>query len=253
MLTSKQNAKIKHLIQLKQRKYRQKNQEFIIEGPHLVDMAITKAYPIKEIYLTKEINEAKYGAYAKEYISHDLASYISDTQENQGIYALCPLPKENFYLTDEVYRSMVILDGVQDPGNLGTIIRTSDAFGFKQILLGKGTADPYNAKVLRSAQGSHFNVQLLQVDLIDAITKLQAQGYHIYATALNPKATALNELKRQSLSPFAIIFGNEGAGVSSKLLEMADEHLYIPMTGEQESLNVAIAAAICLYSFQNLI
>lgn len=251
MLTSRQNKKIKHLAALKQAKNRKKFQEFLVEGPHLLGMARASSYQILGIYATSEAFQPAYQAYPHELLSEELADYLSDTETTQGVFTHVKAPSNGLNLTLKEKQAIVLIDSVQDPGNLGTIIRTCDAFNFRQIILGPGTVDPFNEKVLRSAQGSHFNVQLLEENLNEAIRDLQQVGYHVVATALDEKATPLEHFAAHQHKPLAVIFGNEGQGVRPDLIEMANESLYITMSGRQESLNVAIAAAITLYELKD--
>ena len=139
---------------------------------------------------------------------------------------------------------LLILDEIQDPGNLGTIIRSAVAFNIDTIILSKNTVDLYNEKVLRATQGLIFSINIVRADLPEAIIALKKQNFKIYATKVNGGKTLKNIEKP---AKFAIIMGNEGNGVSNSLLELCDDYLYIPMNGKCESLNVGVATSIILY------
>ncbi|MCJ0587178.1 RNA methyltransferase [Enterococcus cecorum] len=138
-----------------------------------------------------------------------------------------------------------MLDYVQDPGNVGTMIRTADAAGFDGVILGEGCADVYATKTLRSMQGSQFHLKVIQADLSQVIQQLKAAQVKVYATELNKEAKQYQELPYHE--NVAIIMGNEGQGVRSEILKLADESVYIPIYGQAESLNVGVAAGIMMY------
>lgn len=247
MITSKNNPTIKALKKLHTRKGRQKVHQYLIEGPHLVKEAIQSQAPIKAIYALEEKREEDYKSYPLETISSEVADALSQTEQTQGVYALIGLREEvNLEPTSP---HILLVDAIQDPGNLGTLIRTADAFSYRDIYLGQGTIDPYNDKVVRSMQGSQFHVNLHQVDLEKWIPRLQSKGYLIMATELNPSAQALERLSFNPHQKFGIVLGNEGNGVCSSVIEKSDLSLYITMPGCAESLNVAIAGAIAMHHF----
>jgi TrmH family RNA methyltransferase len=126
------------------------------------------------------------------------------------------------------------------------MIRTADAAGFNGVILGEGTADIYSTKVLRSMQGSNFHINLSEENLVETIKILKEQGYKIYATELNEEAISFKDIEKSER--IAIIMGNEGQGVSKELIELADNPVFIPMLGNSESLNVAVAAGIVMFS-----
>src|SRR5699024_7511376 len=137
---------------------------------------------------------------------------------------------------------------IQDPGNLGTIIRTADAAGFSNIILGRGTVDLYNDKVIRATQGSLFHIPIVQKDLTESIPRLKESGFSVLATTLQ---RAKNYRDIEPSEKTAIILGNEGSGVDETLINMADELVKIPIYGKAESLNVGIAAGILMYYIRN--
>lgn len=171
---------------------------------------------------------------------------ITDTEHPQGIYAQCRIPevsKEN----QEMWRSLLLVDAVQDPGNIGTMIRTADAAGIDAVILGKGCADPYAPKTVRSAQGSHFHLPVIRGDLLETVLHLKEKEIPVFGTALEG-AVAYDEAGKQEA--FALIVGNEGSGVDPDLLSKADKKLMVPLRGLAESLNVAVATGVLLYALR---
>ncbi len=173
-------------------------------------------------------------------LSEDAFSAVTETETPQQIAAVCHMPEEKLASPQRV----LLIDAVQDPGNLGTMIRTADAAGLDAVVLGDGTADAYNGKTLRSAQGSHFHIPVVRRNLHTYVDELKAEGVKVYGTALQNGAPYRDMSQAEF---FALIVGNEGAGVNAALLEKTDLNLYVPLYGQAESLNVAIAAAILVY------
>ncbi|MCC9021207.1 TrmH family RNA methyltransferase [Bacillus nakamurai] len=241
-IDSAKNQKVKGWKKLHTKKDRTKTNTFLIEGEHLVEEALKVKGTVKEILVKDESAipadlDMSIPCYV---LSEDAFSAVTETETPQQIAAVCHLPHEK---PDELKR-LLLIDAVQDPGNLGTMIRTADAAGIDAVVLGEGTADPYNGKTLRSAQGSHFHIPILKRPLEAFVDDLKARGVAIYGTALQ------NGAAYQSVKPeeaFALIVGNEGAGVNNDLLQKTDLNLYVPLYGQAESLNVAVAAAILLY------
>ena len=168
---------------------------------------------------------------------------LSELPTPQGIIAVV----KKHSLTVDLDGAWLLLDNVQDPGNVGTMIRTADAAGFTGVVLGKGTADIYSTKVLRSMQGSNFHLPIISMDLTEAVTIFKEKEIPVYGTELNKDA--IDYRQAAPGKKVALILGNEGQGVRSELLEMTDQNLYIPIYGQAESLNVGIAAGILMYHF----
>lgn len=256
LISSVQNQQIKEIKKLFTRKGRKKAQQYILEGPHLVEMAVKANAAIQMIYY---VPESAYPVIDKlAVINRDLpliqvtpevANALSQTDHHQDIFAVLSLPEAKDISFDQLANGLLILDQVQDPGNLGTLIRTADAFGYRDVILAKGTVDLYNDKVLRSMQGSHFAVNTYESDLSVLIPQLKDQGYFIATTELNDQAQASNAFDLGAKGKWALVLGNEGAGVSPMVSQLADVALYIPMVGSAESLNVAIAGSIVMYQF----
>lgn len=248
MITSLQNKSVKSWRKLKTNKERKKTGLYLIEGEHLVEEALKSAPEMikliivredRQDYLTDQFTEK----YAFEVITEEIAHAISDTPSNQGVFAL--MKQENLNQPVEVKGSYLWLDGLQDPGNVGTLIRSADACGLSGIVLGQGTVDLYNPKVIRSTQGSHWHLPIYEGNLFDWVNLFKDQGVPIYGSALDQKALSYKQVEPQN--HFALIIGNEGAGMQEELLDQTDYTLYIPIKGQAESLNAAIAGSILLF------
>ncbi|MCI5774940.1 MAG: RNA methyltransferase [Aerococcus sp.] len=232
---------------LQQRRQREKAQQYVIEGHHLVGEALKAGAPIQQIYATAEASQQ--GDYGEvTLISDGVADALRETTHSQGIFAVVAMPNPEFDIA-RLSQAVLLLDGIQDPGNLGTIVRTADAFGYQDILLGEGAVDPYNEKVLRAMQGSNFHVQLHAVDLETVIPELQAKHYRIGATLLDRSSQSIRHSDLAANGRWGLVLGNEGHGISEAIADLADVHLHIPMIGQAESLNVAIAGAVAMYQF----
>ena len=251
-IESAQNALVKHWKKLvTTRKERDQSKEFLVEGFHLVQEALKNDGIILAL-ITREGVEIPQG-WAIEgvkliEITEAIAKDISETGQSQGIYAHCRQPEQ----AEEDYASwkkLLMIDAVQDPGNVGTMIRTADAAGMDAVILGVGTADSFNPKTVRSAQGSHFNIPIVKGDLIEWTTRLKESGIQVLGTGLKD---AVNHSDVWPQAEFALIVGNEGSGVNPELLEMTDNIVKIPMYGKAESLNVAVATGILLYTYSKL-
>ncbi|MCT1903420.1 RNA methyltransferase [Oceanobacillus sojae] len=245
MIKSVKNEKIKALKKLHQRKYRKQTNTFLIEGTHLIEEVLASDWITKEIIVSEEVPVP--GAADKfpvTEVTKHVFKELSFTASPQGMMAVVEMKKEDAVGGEVV----VLLDAVQDPGNLGTIIRTADAAGVNGIVLGDGCVDLYNDKVIRATQGSIFHLPILHADLEAETDRLKQSDYTVWATALEK---AENYKKLPAPQKTAIIFGNEGAGVKESLLEKADERVTIPILGKAESLNVSIAAGVLLYHLKN--
>lgn len=242
-IQSDKNPQVKQWKKLLTRKERDKTGMFLVEGFHLVEEALTKQEDVEEIILSEKTElppGLDYGSIPVTVVTDEISRQLADTETTQGIFAVCRQPKQT--LTKG--KSYLLIDSVQDPGNLGTMIRTADAAGIDAVVVGKGSVDMYNPKVLRSAQGSHFHLPVLSGDLSEWITKLQAEHIPVYGTALE-NGVVYTEV--DSKETFALLVGNEGSGVKKELLHKTTQNLYIPIYGKSESLNVAVAAGILLY------
>lgn len=242
-IQSTKNQKVKQWKKLLTKKGRDQTGSFLIEGEHLVEEAF-RAKVIKELIVTESyrsnLSEIRY-VFSPLYVVDDLVGKaISETETPQGIYAVC-----GKRIVQEMEGTrFLLIDAVQDPGNLGTMIRTADAAGIDGVIVGQGSADLYNSKVLRAAQGSHFHLPIVQGDLSEWMNRLKNRSIPVYGTSLQ-NGEAMYVVKPGG--PFALIVGNEGRGVSPELLEQTEKNLYIPIYGNSESLNVSVATGILLY------
>ncbi|MCI9234263.1 MAG: RNA methyltransferase [Bacilli bacterium] len=237
LYTSIDNKKIKDLKKLNTKKYRDKTGLFLVEGRHLV-LEAYKTGHLKELLLEKD--ELFPLSVPTNYLSNNVIHYITEVESPGTIFGVCEKP-----IFEESYgKRIVILDGIQDPGNLGTIIRSAVAFHVDMIILSPSTVDAYNSKVIRSSQGMIFHIPVVVKDLYEIIPKLQQQHYTIFGT----KVTYGKNIKElENHEKFAIIMGNEGQGVEESILDLCDEYLYIEMNERCESLNVGVATSIILY------
>lgn len=237
VIESKDNKKIKEIRKLSQKKYRDKTKTFIIEGEHLVKEAYKYGY-LKELILEEgTIVDLDIDTM---FVTKEVLKSISLLEEPYNMIGICNYQTENKKLGNKI----LILDGIQDPGNLGTIIRSSVAFNISDIILSNTTVDLYNSKVLRSTQGMNFCINIVRKDLNDFIPVLKENNYKIFATDVINGIDIKNVC---NLSKYAIIMGNEGKGVSQNIKKLCDEKIYINMNKKCESLNVAVATSIILY------
>lgn len=237
LYTSTENKKIKDLKKLNTKKYRDKVGLFLVEGKHLVLEAYKTGY-LQELLLEK--NELFPLPIPTNYLSDNVIRYITEVESPSTVFGLCQKPKE----VEKYGNRILILDSIQDPGNLGTIIRSAVAFHIDAIIINQNTVDPYNPKVIRSSQGMIFHIPIIVKDLYEVIPELENRQYKIYGT----KVTHGKNIKTvENPAKFAIIMGNEGQGVEEALLELCDEYLYIEMDERCESLNVGVATSIILY------
>ena len=238
LITSLDNDRIKNYIKLKDRKYRKKEKKFIIEGMHMVLEAI-KCDIVEELIVEKDIDFTT--DLPTIYVTTEIIKKISDLETPSNIMAICKMTENNL-----IGNRILLLDDIQDPGNLGTIIRSAKAFNVDTIVISSNTVDIYNSKVLRSTQGMIFHINIVVRDLHDVILSLKEEGIPIYGTKVD-SGEDVRLLKEDERKKYALIMGNEGSGVSKELLDMCDKYFYIDMNHEVESLNVGVATSILLY------
>lgn len=247
-ILSPKNERVKRWKKLHTRKGREKAQAYLIEGFHLIDEAIKSEAGLIELIVSQELWNGAFPEHLPEnkiiLVSSDISKQLSETASTQGIFAVIQIEQKK--AAPNLSRPYLFLDNIQDPGNVGTMIRTADAAGFEGIVLGNGTADLYNSKVLRSMQGSHFHLSIYQSDLIIWFELFQGNQLPVYGTELNEQATSYQKVERQEV--FALVMGNEGSGMDKRLLQKTTKNLYIPIKGRAESLNVAVAAGILMFS-----
>lgn len=246
-LSSLQNPRIKHLRSLHSRKDRMRHGQFLLETAKLLEEAHNWNWPLVEVFATPEWLErhgTDWNAPVTP-VSASLMPQLVTTETAEGVVAIATIPQSPAIPALTADSLLVALDALQDPGNLGTVIRTADAAGASGILVGKGTVDPYSPKVVRSAMGSLFHLPVVGVpDLYATLDQLAAQGARVLATS--PGAT--RSLYDCSLTgPIVWLIGNESQGLSQEALNHATEQVRIPMPGHAESLNAAVASAVCLF------
>lgn len=238
VISSLDNKKIKFINSLKLTKKRKEYNMFIVEGMHLVLEAYKCGY-LEEIYLLENESLELDCDLDITYVTYEVMEKITSLKTPSNVIGVCKIKEKKEIIGNRV----LLLDNIQDPGNLGTIIRSACAFEVSTIVLSKNCVDLYNEKVIRSTQGMIFKINILVDDLIDVITNLKNDGYVVLGTDVNDgvNVKCIKPLK------YALVMGNEGSGVSDEVKEMCDKNLYIKMSDQCESLNVAIATSILLY------
>lgn len=245
-ISSRDNPLIKQALKIKARK--SKNY-LIVEGEHPIEMARASLFKIIRVFFSRKYKNTTFLrrlSMDTEVIEtrEGIISTLSDTENPQGIIAIATY--ETFPLNSLSLKSglLVICDEIQDPGNLGTIIRTADAVGADAVIILPGTCDPFIQKVIRASAGSIFNIPVVFSDEGEIKVWLKQRGIRLIVTAQRSNKT-IYDLNMKD--PVAFVFGNEARGVSEELLCFADEIVNIPILGKAESLNVSVAAAVCLY------
>lgn len=248
-ITSAQNATLKLVKELMKKKAaRKKNGLFIIEGLRAVK-EIPQHVKIESLLVSETLDEVLYeNIAAKEVLvmSEALFNTITETTSPQGIMAIVHKVDTQLDQLELVEGPCLLLENLQDPGNMGTIIRSAHAFGFKCILMTKGCVDLYSPKVVRSTMSSLFYMPIvLEHETQEYMEYMKEKGFTFYTTALSEKAEMIYDMAFEQ--KMVLVIGNEGNGVSESCIEQSDHTMMIPMPGGAESLNASIAAAICMY------
>lgn len=254
IITSKDNETIKHIRKLKEKKYRDEFGEYIIEGIKLINEAIEENQEVKTIIIcdncnkTEKINQNSLYEVAKHkciYVDEKVFHTITEVQNPQGILAVIGKQNKEKEI-DFAEDVIVVLDDIQDPGNLGTIIRTVDSVGLKQIIVSKKSGDVFNSKVVRSSMGAIFRVNVIESDnIVETIKQIKKHKFEVISTSLDTDKSMYDiEYKKT-----AIVIGNEANGVSKEVQELSDKKIKIPMLGRTESLNASVATGIVLYEY----
>jgi TrmH family RNA methyltransferase len=236
VITSLDNKRIKNYAKLLNKKYRDEEGMFLVEGEHLVIEA-SKAGCLIEVIKCEDY-EMDFDV-TTTIVTYDVIKKLSNTLNPQKVIGVCKKLDNK-----DIGNKVLILEDIQDPGNLGTIIRSSVAFGVDTIVVSTNTVDMYNDKVLRSSEGMIFHIDIVKIDVNECIDKLHSEGYEIYGTKVDG-GTDLREITVGD--KYAVVMGNEGAGVSEFTLDKCDKYIYIPMNSDCESLNVGVATSIILY------
>ncbi len=253
-ITSRDNDLVKHIRKLKNKKYRDTNQEYIIEGIKLISEAIKENANIKKIILCDDCEKTEHiskdlmyeiAKYDCIYMSDNVFNYLSEVNTPQGILAI--IGKQQSDLDIDYSQDIILaLDDVQDPGNLGTILRTIDSIGLTQILVSKDTVDAFNPKVVRSTMGAIFRVKVIEsTNLLKTLKEIQKHKFKIMVSSLQTD----NSIYDVDYNKKVIVVGNEANGVKSDIQQLADEKIKIPLLGKTESLNVSVATGIILYEY----
>ena len=243
IITSKANSVVKNAKKLHQKKYR--TSAYLIEGWHLFEEAVQAGVTIEKVFALESYRDQLAAFPQTVWVSEEILRDLADTQTPQGIVAV--IQKEEVGLPDFSQGKFLFLEDVQDPGNVGTMIRTADAAGFTGVIVSDKSADIYSLKTLRSMQGSHFHLPIYRMSLASFVEEAKKTGLPILATTLSKESKDYRELS--PLEDFVLVMGNEGQGISSVMAESADQLVHIGMKGRAESLNVAIAAGILMFYF----
>ena len=253
VITSKDNEIVKNIKKLKDKKYRDEENKYIVEGIKMVKEAIIENAKIDKIVVCEDC--ANNGTIEKEllyeiakyncvYVTEKVFESITDVSNPQGILAVIEKNNEENISYDEDV--ILVLDGIQDPGNLGTILRTLDSVNLKQIVLSENTADPYNPKVVRSTMGAIYRVNIIRSkNIIESLKDMKNNNYQIATTSLETSESIYDI----DFNKKAIVIGNEANGVSKEVQDLSDIKMKIPMLGKTESLNAAVATGIILYEY----
>lgn len=257
-LLSRQNPRVKYLRRLENRRFREQEGVFLVEGIRFVEEAVNSSWPVEMIFYSKKINENIRGSAVLEgaaskgialaEVDETLIKELTLTNTPQGIIAVVKQRKTSLedIRPGDKPALLVLVDGVQDPGNLGTIVRTAHAAGVDGVILLKGTVDVFNPKALRATMGSIFHVPVIQGDLTanEVMPYFDRRGVKTVAGDIRSNKTVYES---DLTVPCAIVVGSEASGVSDEVIGMVSERVLIPMPGLAESLNVAISTVILLY------
>lgn len=258
-ITSKDNEFVKHVKKLKDKKYRDQNNEFVVEGIKLVKEAIQEKAEIKQIIICEECENVdnipkdltyEIAKFECIYVTKQVFATLTEVKNPQGILAVVSkntVTDENIKTQIDYSQEIIVaLDDIQDPGNLGTILRTVDSIGLTQILVSKGTADCFNPKVVRSTMGAIFRVKIIECEnLMETLKEAKKHHFKVMVTSLQTK----NSIYDIDYNKKVIVIGNEANGVEPQIQDLADEKVKIPMLGKTESLNASVATGIVLYEY----
>lgn len=254
VISSKDNEIVKSVKKLKEKKYRDLENAYIVEGIKMVREAIEEKALIRQIIICDDCEKSdsipkelmyEIAKYDCTYVTSKVFKYISEVQTPQGVLAV--IEKNNGDLDINYNEDIIVaLDDIQDPGNLGTILRTVDSVDLTQILVSKGTADCYNPKVVRSSMGAIYRVKVIECeDLLETLKEIKKNKFKILVTSLGDSKNIYDMKYNKKV----LVIGNEANGVEERIMNIADEKIKIPMLGRTESLNAAVATGIVLYEY----
>lgn len=236
LITSLDNLKVKKYVKLKNKKYRDSEKMYLVETNHLVEEALNHQVLVDLLVLENE--QVSYN-FNYTYVTKEIMKKLSNLETIPKVIGVVKMLEPS----NNLGNSILLLDDIQDPGNLGTIIRSSVAFNVSTIVLGLNCVDLYNEKVIRSTQGMLFKINIMRADLKEIIANLKKDNYLILGTNVKDGV----DVKNIKVNKYALIMGNEGKGVKEELLTLCDKNLYIKMNNNCESLNVSVATSILLY------
>lgn len=251
VITSKENKQLKHCAKLvSSKKYRREQGQFVAEGQRLCEDAVRSGLKPLQTFLVEgmldkcsSILEQSQQVFV---ITEDLSAKISDTETPQGVFCVFQALDNGETVDTIKWQRVLLLSSLQDPGNMGTIIRSAEAFGIDGLILSSDCPDLTSPKVLRSTMGGVFRLPIKTVDSMEAaIAALRQQGFAVYATALSEKSIPITELDLRGKT--AAVIGNEGNGLTQQVIDACTAQTIIPMAGKAESLNAAIAASIVIW------
>ena len=241
IITSKANSVVKNAKKLHHKKYRKS--AYLNEGWHLFEEAVQAGVTIEKIFALESYRDQLASFPQTVWVSEDILLDLADSQTPQGIVAV--VQKEEVEQADFSQGKFLFLEDVQDPGNVGTIIRTADAAGFTGVIVSDKSADIYSLKTLRSMQGSHFHLPIYRMSSQALLEKAKKDGIPVLATTLSKDSKDYRDVPH--FDQFVLVMGNEGQGISPLMAESADQLVHISMKGQAESLNVAVAAGILIF------
>ena len=241
IITSKANSVVKNAKKLHQKKYRKS--AYLIEGWHLFEEAVQAGVMIEKIFALESYRSQLAAFPQTIWVSEDILLDLADSQTPQGIVAV--VQKEEVGQAGLSQGKFLFLEDVQDPGNVGTIIRTADAAGFTGVIVSDKSADIYSLKTLRSMQGSHFHLPIYRMSSQRLLEEAKEAAIPVLATTLSKDSVDYRELP--PIENFVLVMGNEGQGISPLMAEHADQLVHISMKGQAESLNVAVAAGVLIF------
>ena len=245
-ITSRKNPLLQQVKKLlSSRKAREVAGLFVADGTKLLEEAVKYFPGLETVVLSDGVEAELPGTVRVVRVPKDVMESISPMQAPQGALFLCRLPEKQSFVPQ---KGMLLLDGIQDPGNLGTILRTADALQVPVALL-EGCADPYSHKVVRASMGAAFRMPIIQTTWAEAKAACAGAGIPVAVTALSDRA---KDLRQADLKQMAVVIGSEGQGVRKEILDSADAELIIPMNPKCESLNAAVAATIVLWQITTL-
>lgn len=247
IITSRRNENIVHLRKLAADKsYRRHHREFVCEGVKLFREALMWKADIQSVFVCDGFEgEIPFGVRRFD-VRRDILEYASSQKTPQDIIFTCAI-KDNIDSLD-VTAGNILLENIQDPGNLGTILRSADAFGIKSVILLGACADPYNSKSVRASMGAVFRCNIVEIDY-DELEKMQEGGMKLYGASLSAMSRSITEVDLRGVT---VAIGNEGNGLSDRILQMCDQHVIIPIAPDCESLNAGVAAAIIMWEMSKV-